>query len=128
MHRDEARRESPEASRRLRALVGDEAEVGRKPLVPCDAAVGDGFPRAVDGDGAGARAHAELFFLLVLQRIEVAEARDQLAHVAHLDGLDPGDTGEQVVAELSQVVAVGGGEAHAGDDDTAEVHDAEMRR
>ncbi|OQB89157.1 MAG: hypothetical protein BWX86_02526 [Verrucomicrobia bacterium ADurb.Bin122] len=62
--------------------------------VPSDAAVGDGFPRAINGDGAGARAHAELFFLLVLQRIEVAEARDQFAHVAHIDGLNTGHTGE----------------------------------
>ncbi len=51
------------------------------------------------------------------QRVVVADAREQAAHVAHLHALDASDAGEQIGAERGQRVAVRRGETDSGDDD-----------
>ncbi len=84
---------------------------------PVEPGVGDGLVGAVDADAAGPGAAADVFLLLVPQLVEVADAGQRLADVADFVGLDAAAAGQQAVAELGQRVAVGRGQADAGDDD-----------
>jgi len=81
------------------------------------AAVRQRLARTVDRDGPRPGTDAELFFLLKLQRIVVANAGELLAHIAHVDALDARNAVEKVVPELGQRIAVRGSKANTGDDD-----------
>ena len=71
---------------------------------------------AVDADAAGAGAAADVFSLLVPQLVEVADAGQRFADVADVVLLHAAAAGEQRFAILGQRVAVGRGQADAGDD------------
>ena len=76
---------------------------------------------AVDADAAGPRAAADVLAALIAQLVEVADAGERLADVANVVLLDAAAAGEQRRAELGQRVAVGRGQADAGDDDAVVV-------
>ena len=101
-------------------VLGDaevDADAGLVDFVPVEAGVAECFAGTEDGNRPDAGTNAEFLPLLPLVGIEVAHAGGMLAHVADVDHGDAGLAGEQVGPELSQRVAVGGGEAEAGDDD-----------
>jgi hypothetical protein len=96
----------------------DARAVGRGPV---QAGILDRLVGAPDSDGPGARAAPCFLALLVAQRVEVAHARGRRPEVAHVEELDARHARQQVLAELRQAVAVGAGQAHAGDDDALAV-------
>ena len=101
------------------AVLGDADENADAILAdvwPRQAAVLDRFVGTVDRDGAGACPAADVFPLLVFQRIEVADAGQRLADVADLVLADAGFSCQQIGPVFSQSVAVGSGQADAGDD------------
>ncbi len=53
----------------------------------------------------------------------MADARDEISHVAHLKRLHASDTGQKIAAKFGQRIAVGSGEADACDDDAREIHE-----
>src|SRR5208283_3213331 len=67
--------------------------------VPRQTAVRQGLARTMDADAAGPRADADILFLLVLERIKMADARRLGSHVTHLDQLHAGDPGQQILPE-----------------------------
>ena len=96
------------------AVLGDakvDADAGLIDLIPVEPRVAEGFAGAEDRDGSDAGSVAEFLPLLPFSGIEVADASGVLAHVADVDHGDTGLASEQVGPELSQRVAVGGGEA-----------------
>ena len=102
------------------AVFGD-ADVDADPRLvdvrPIQPGVANGLVGAVDADAAGPRAAAHFFAFLVAQLVEIADAGQRLADVADFVGTHAAAAGEQAVAEFGQIVAVGRGQADAGNDD-----------
>ena len=102
------------------AVLGDADVDADRRLVdvgPIEPGVGDGLVGAVDADAAGPGAAAQFLLLLIAQLVEVADAGHGRADVANLVGRDAAAAGQQALAKLGQIVAVGGGQANAGDHD-----------
>ena len=66
------------------------------------AAVIQGFSCAIDGNRTGPGADADFFFLLVLERVEVAHAGKLGAHIPDFHALDSSDAVEQILSEFGQ--------------------------
>ena len=101
-------------------VLGDaevDADAGLIDFVPVEAGVAERFTGTENGDRPYAGANTEFLPLLPLGGIEVTHPGGVLAHMAYVDFGDAGLAGEQVGPELTQRIAVGGGEAEAGDDD-----------
>ena len=85
-------------------------------VFPVEPGVGHGLLGRVDGDAAGPGAAADVFFLLIAQFVEVADAGDGFADIADFVVRDAAAAGEQVFAEFGQIVPIRGGQADPGDD------------
>ncbi|MFM2001669.1 MAG: hypothetical protein RI963_1095 [Planctomycetota bacterium] len=103
------------------AVFGDtdvDADAGAVDVLPIEAAVADRFVGGVDADAAGAGAAAEVFFGLVAEGIEIANAREGAAEIADFVIADAAAIFEERLAERMPVIAVWRSQADTGDDDS----------
>ncbi len=99
-----------------------DADAALVQILKIDAAVVDGFVRAVNRDAAGAGADAEFLARLILLGIEVADTRGQLPHVTHVNELHTSDAIEEILAIFLESVAVWGGQTDACNNYTRLLH------
>ena len=102
------------------AVLGDadvDADLRLVDVRPIEPRVGDRLVGRIDADAAGPRAAAEVLFLLIAQLVEVADAGQGRRRRSGFRTAHAAAAGQQVFAKFGQIVAVGGGQADAGDDD-----------
>ena len=95
-----------------------DADAGAVDVLPIEAAVADRFVGGVDADAAGAGAAAEVFFGLVAEGIEIANAGEGAAEIANFVIADAAAIFEERLAERMPVIAVWRSQADTGDDDS----------
>src|SRR5690349_8205126 len=83
--------------------------------LPVESGILYGFVGRINADAAGPGAAAKIFFRLVAECVEVADAGERLADIANFVVGDTAFSSEQGGAEFGQVIAVGRSQADAGD-------------
>ncbi len=75
-------------------------------VAPIEAAIHDRLVCAINGKRTGPRPPPQVFLFLVTQDVAMADARQDLAHVAGFETRDARTAFEEAFAELFKVVAV----------------------